>query len=1175
MIRRTYLLAAGVSLAATVLVGDSLDHLFDDPAPARERPAAREDLFEADPFERDRLRVDEEAVDRDAIVIVAWRFYESGEFRRASFWFRRALREADDLPEAAFGLALSLLALGEMEEAESLSRDWLGREPRMGRVLADILVDQGVEAFKKGDFPTARRRLDAAAEQRDLSRGERRLLGWSLANTGEGERALRIFESLFRESESEEDAVAKASVLGTMRREARLREFIEEVDPAWRTSLNPILGDLVVERAVRRHEQGNFTGALTDFEEVRRLRSLVRGEKIVMAWSLLGVDRPEDAAAVFEEAYREQFDGEAASGMAAAYRAMGDGRRFEELALKLGGPIVDKIGEVKGPMLRDEGLRLYEEGRFAESAEALEAAMEYQSLSEGEELVLAWGLYQSNQAEEAESVFRQLIQSERAAVRTEAAYGRALSLVMMREVSEAERLASDWREREPRMTSVLADIRVRQAVVALDAEEYGRSRDLLEEAASYRFLDRDERLMLGWSYYYSNQVDAAANLFYELYRSFPTEETAAGAFASLQRLDDRPRLERLIREVGGPISDQGGAVVGDFFVNRAVERFQQGDYRWSAEDFQRAAEYRELTPEERSAMAWSWFHEGDRARAARIFEDLYRERPDEGSAGGLVAAAIELDDPHRVERIAGEVGGPVEAEMEVLRRSMELREAGRLFDRGDFRGSIRAYEAADRLGPLLREERMGLGWAYYEAFELQKASDAFEELYRERPDRESAEGFILSTLEMGDDARVRRVARQTEGPLDGMLRERDAVRLHGTGMQLMAYRLAPDLFPELRDIDGGDVSIAMGGRWKTGERGLSRLRIIEAPILQARVYPLTLHEIGARVSWTTLDSGDLRPGQLVGSLPRQGSQAFRFTPTTSVDFSPDAEIWYQYHRMVSPYFQLRLPASDVFSPRLSGRGGIVVHHESGWIRGSFFSNPVEESILSFVGMVDPYTGTPWGRVSDTGLEFAFLQLMDEGRYSAYGNVRGGVLRGHEVQRNEHLRAGGALGWNPETTNFEFFSIGPAVQFDTYRHNQNFFTRGHGGYFSPEQLFQILGQVDFLTLRGDEWLVRGNIAAGHQFNKTAESPFFPLAPDGRTHEPSSGQNWIYQGWIEGGLLLSPRWMAGMTLHHRKTPTFRYSGGHIFLRFLFGRRVGLFESDLGGHRGGLFESHIGTR
>jgi len=1171
---RIYTTLLGLFVLTAAVADNALDHLFEDPA-APERPVPREDLFEVDPFERDRLRMDEELVDREAVVIVAWRFYESGEFRRSSFWFRRALRDADDLPDAAFGLALSLLALEEVEEAEAVAREWLQREPRMGGVLADIHVHRGVEAFGEEDFSAARANLEAAREYRELSAGERRLLGWSLASTGAGELALTLFESLYGQTGEEEDAVALATVLESLGRETELRNFIQRADPAWLPKLNPILGDLVVQRAVRRHEQGHFAASLRDFDEARELRPLARGERVVMAWSLLGAEREAEAIRVFEEAYREEPDPESASGLAAAYRRTGDWRGFEEIALQVGGALRDKIPEVKGPLLRDEGLRLYEEGRFPESAQALEHALGYQTLSGGEELLLAWALYQSNQADRAVPVFRRLMEDGRNADRGEPAYGLSLALVMLQEVAEAERLATEWLRREPRMTSVLADIRVRQAVVALEDEDYARSRDLLEEAASFRFLDRDERLMLGWSYFYADQVRESADLFYELYRSFPGEETAAGAFASLQRLDDRSRLERLIREVGGPIGDIAGPVVGDYFVNRAVQRFQEGDYRWSAEDFQRAADYRELTPEERSAMAWSWFHEGDRSRAARIFEDLYREHPDAGAAEGLVASAIELEDTARVERVAGEVGGPVETELEGLRRSMQLREAGRLFDRGDFQGSIRAYESAASLGPLQRGERMGLAWAYYEAFQLENAVDTFEQLYREQPDQESAEGFYLSAIELGDEARVRRVARQTEGPLNGLLRERDAVRLHGTGMQLMAYRLAPESFPELRDIDGGDVSIAVGGRWKSGERGLSRLRTVEAPVLQARVYPWTLHELGARVSWTTLDSGELRPGQLVGSLPRDGSRAFRFTPTTSVDFSPDGEIWYQYHGLLSPYLHLRLPASDVFSSRLSGRGGLVVHHEAGWIRGSFFSNPVEESILSFVGMIDPYTGQPWGRVSDTGLEFALLQLIDEGRYSAYGNVRAGVLQGEDVQRNEHLRAGGAVGWNPETTGFEFFSIGPAFQFDTYRHNQNFFTRGHGGYFSPDQLFQFLGQIDFLTLRGREWIVRGNVAAGRQFNKTADAPWFPLAPDGRIHEGSTGQNWIYQGWLEGAYLLSPRWTAGMTLHHRKTPTFRYSGGHVFLRFLFGRRAGLFESDLGGHRAGLFESHIGTR
>jgi cellulose synthase operon protein C len=139
--------------------------------------------------------------------------------------------------------------------------------------------------------------------------------------------------------------------------------------------------------------------------------------------------------------------------------------------------------------------------------------------------------------------------------------------------------------------------------------------------------------------------------------------------------------------------------------------------------------------------------------------------------------------------------------------------------------------------------------------------------------------------------------------------------------------------------------------------------------------------------------------------------------------------------------------------------------------------------------------------------------------------------------------------------------GPAVSYESFDNNQNFFTFGHGGYFSPQSLLQGLIQVQFLTKEGKRWLAGGSAGAGVQSNEQDSAPFFPLDPDGRNYSSQSSTTGIGLINLTGGYLINPNWMVGGSAGFNVTADYNEGFFNVWVRYYFERRNGLVRDDLG--------------
>ncbi len=363
----------------------------------------------------------------------------------------------------------------------------------------------------------------------------------------------------------------------------------------------------------------------------------------------------------------------------------------------------------------------------------------------------------------------------------------------------------------------------------------------------------------------------------------------------------------------------------------------------------------------------------------------------------------------------------------------------------------------------------------------------------------------------------------------------------------------------LKNIDSDSVLVGGGIREKSGDQGLSRLSAVYGPIVETKIISGGINELSIRVERFDLDSGRLNPNALFGSVPLLPAP-YVAAPRTDINNLMVPTVRYYRDGWTAPYGEIgTTPLNAPVSPLPTGKLGVIQQIEGGYWQVEAFSQSVTESILSYSGAVDPYTGNTFGRVIETGVHgTAFHDLGND--WGVYGSTTAGWLLGENVADNQHLGGSVSLAKNLHLEDFRYFSLGPVFSADHYERNLSYFTLGQGGYFSPDYIFQGLAALNFLTAEGRPFILRGNLGVGEETNQQASSAFFPLHDDGRRYAAVSDTSAVFDAHLQGVARLNDHWQVGGEVGFDHSATYENRVGFFFLRYLFEPRPAVFSSDL---------------
>lgn len=299
----------------------------------------------------------------------------------------------------------------------------------------------------------------------------------------------------------------------------------------------------------------------------------------------------------------------------------------------------------------------------------------------------------------------------------------------------------------------------------------------------------------------------------------------------------------------------------------------------------------------------------------------------------------------------------------------------------------------------------------------------------------------------------------------------------------------------LSDDVGPRADVSTSFRSRSGEQGLSKLNEIKGTVklstsvLDGRVY--------ARGDAVVIDTG--RPsGSGLARFGRNGTPEAQAIVAEEPSVLAAADT--QHRSGLAPaigYESEAVKAEVGATPigmgkaKLTGRAEVAPRiGQNARVKAWVERSPVTDSIVSYAGTRDPVTGERWGQVMRTGGGAGVSFDRDgsgfyaEGRYSQYRGENTRDNHGIEANAGGYLRVHAG----PQSQ----LTAGINVNYQKYANSQNYFTFGHGGYFSPQDFISVSFPVNY-TMNTASLELKGSLAPGFQSYSQEEVPLYPTDP----------------------------------------------------------------------------------
>jgi cellulose synthase operon protein C len=298
--------------------------------------------------------------------------------------------------------------------------------------------------------------------------------------------------------------------------------------------------------------------------------------------------------------------------------------------------------------------------------------------------------------------------------------------------------------------------------------------------------------------------------------------------------------------------------------------------------------------------------------------------------------------------------------------------------------------------------------------------------------------------------------------------------------QVSAQRIENEL-EIFRNRNPPSIGIASPFAARLGDPGVNRL-IVRDTVASGSGAIGNAVRVGVDAHWLDLDSGtpDGRSGYRFGSLPRGAVFADQRASGWAGELQVSGNQFGAAVGMLPKEFLVQ-----------NWTGGVRVGSSDGSLRLIAARDAVKDSLLSYAGARDSKTGIVWGGVvADSGtLQFNHGE-SDGGQYVSIG---ASFLHGVNVADNWSAHGTAGAYWRVVRTGRGGVSVGVSGTVMHYDRNLNFFSIGHGGYFSPQRY--LLGSVPVSWYeRRDrlEYEVAGG--AGVQSIQQDGAPFNPMRSD---------------------------------------------------------------------------------
>ncbi|MCX7738239.1 MAG: cellulose synthase subunit BcsC-related outer membrane protein [Hydrogenothermaceae bacterium] len=339
-----------------------------------------------------------------------------------------------------------------------------------------------------------------------------------------------------------------------------------------------------------------------------------------------------------------------------------------------------------------------------------------------------------------------------------------------------------------------------------------------------------------------------------------------------------------------------------------------------------------------------------------------------------------------------------------------------------------------------------------------------------------------------------------------------------------------------------NLEIGLKLRDKSGENGKSKI-IDTSPYILVRHFVNENISVHAGVYGTNLYSGILKDYEHFGSPSNMN--IMRTVPSGYRRAEPFGGIKINTYKSVLEGLIGSTPIVN------NGVSNSLIYNleakalmENSKIGIGLYRRPVRDSLLSYVGTLDPYTEkTSWGRAIEEGVKLSG-EKGDE-KFPVYAELKVGKIKGKNVQENNHynLILMPKLSLNSLIGDKDYISL--FFMYDSFSKDQDCYYYGCGGYFSPKRL-----------------MIAAPMFEGFKFfNPVAGMHYKAFL--GLMNVDNKGENSLdtsFDGYIGSIYRLHRNIFLNISGEYRKTSKYSELFGSLSLQYFFGNRFNITEKDL---------------
>ncbi|MBF0302544.1 MAG: BCSC C-terminal domain-containing protein [Desulfamplus sp.] len=207
---------------------------------------------------------------------------------------------------------------------------------------------------------------------------------------------------------------------------------------------------------------------------------------------------------------------------------------------------------------------------------------------------------------------------------------------------------------------------------------------------------------------------------------------------------------------------------------------------------------------------------------------------------------------------------------------------------------------------------------------------------------------------------------------------------------------------------------------------------------------------------------------------------------------------------------------------------VAIDQKNSW-RAEIHRSSVNDSILSIVGLDDPYSRNQpyknqendytnsysdksWGRVVKNGISLGKNISFGENNWLSLNGVFD-AYRGVNVMQNSGWQINAATGKTIVRQNGDQITFGVYATWIHFEHNSNFYTYGHGGYYSPDFMLTAGPLFRYKTASCRDYWIDAQFSVGLMAEDNADAPKYPIhyeIVDGFTEKALYELQGIYSG-----------------------------------------------------------------